>query len=674
MRKEPVGFMSYVRFDDQHEGGRLTEFCKRLAGEVRMQTGESFHIFQDRNDIAWGEQWQQRIEESIDAVTFLIPILTPAFFRSPPCRQELERFLDREKRLGRGDLILPVYYVNCSILNNEASREADALAKVVAGRQYADWRELRFEPLTSPEVGKTLAKLAGQISEALGRSQVVSPRGLPLNTAVSASESDTESGGTTKPSHQATADQSTEAARRPAQKPEPPTLVVDALHRGDHSSLTDALAAAKPGDRILVRAGFYREGVVIDKPVEIVGDGEVDEVVIEATGKDTILFQANMGRLANLTLRQAGEGRWYCVDITQGRPDLEGCDVSSQSLACVAIHEGADPRLRRNRIHDGKAAGVFIYEDGRGTLEDNEIFGNSGAGVEIAERSNPTVRRNRIHDGKHAGISVYLDGQGTLEDNEIVGNALAGVSISNGGNPTLRRNRIHDGKQGGVLVYENGQGFIEDNDIFANVSAGVEVTGGSNPTLLRNRIHDGMESGVYVHQDGQGTFEDNEIFGNAKAGVSITTGADPTLRRNRIHSGKQGGVYVYKNGRGILEGNEISNNTFSGIEVKTGGDPTLRRNRIYSGKQGGVYVHENGRGTLEDNEIVGNARAGVRVSERGNPTLRRNRIYENRYEAIWVNSMGEGTFEDNDLRGNARGAWDIAPECEDKIIRNRNRE
>jgi hypothetical protein len=36
MDKFPIGFMSYVRFDDEHENGRLTELCKRLSGEVRF--------------------------------------------------------------------------------------------------------------------------------------------------------------------------------------------------------------------------------------------------------------------------------------------------------------------------------------------------------------------------------------------------------------------------------------------------------------------------------------------------------------------------------------------------------------------------------------------------------------------------------------------------------------
>ncbi len=48
--------------------------------------GEEFAIFQDRNDIAWGQNWQQRIDEALDAVTLLLVIITPSLFRSPPCR------------------------------------------------------------------------------------------------------------------------------------------------------------------------------------------------------------------------------------------------------------------------------------------------------------------------------------------------------------------------------------------------------------------------------------------------------------------------------------------------------------------------------------------------------------------------------------------------------------
>lgn len=46
--------LSYVRDDDAHDLGRISDLRTRLEGEVRIQTGGAFPIFQDRNDTNWG--------------------------------------------------------------------------------------------------------------------------------------------------------------------------------------------------------------------------------------------------------------------------------------------------------------------------------------------------------------------------------------------------------------------------------------------------------------------------------------------------------------------------------------------------------------------------------------------------------------------------------------------
>lgn len=467
MSKPAIAFFSYVRSVDEYEEGRLSQFRERLSGEVSLQTGESFDIFQDRKDIKWGQQWKERIEDSVDGATFLIPILTPGYFKRDWCRNEFLRFIDREKELGRGDLILPVYYVNCPVLQNDAQREQDEIARTIAARNYIDWRELRFEPWTSPQVGRLIAQLAEHIVEALERDASPKPPAPPKKTSKTTAKTTPEAKEAADNAQPAVTEKA-EAAQGPAPKNEPPTLVVDQMHRGDCTTINEAIQKAKPGTRILVRPGRYQEGLIIDKPLEIIGDGPLEDIVIEANGKRTIDFQTTMGRIANLTLRQTGGSKYYGVNIAQGRLELEGCDISSQSLSCVAIHDGADPRLRRNRIHDGKQTGVFVYENGQGTLEDNDIFGNALAGVQISEESNPILRRNRIHDGKEGGVYVSENGQGTLEDNDIFSNTLAGVSIAKGGNPTLHQNRIKNNRLYGVRVYEDGAGVIEDNDLRDN--------------------------------------------------------------------------------------------------------------------------------------------------------------------------------------------------------------
>ena len=163
---QAAAFMSYARFDDAHDDGQLTAFRDRLAAEVRAQTGEKFPIFQDRADIAWGQNWQRRIEERLDGVTLLLVIITPGFFRSTACRQELERFAARERELGRDDLILPVYYISAPEIDDPARRDSDPLAGLLASRQLADWRELRFEPLTTPVARRAMARLAARMRDA----------------------------------------------------------------------------------------------------------------------------------------------------------------------------------------------------------------------------------------------------------------------------------------------------------------------------------------------------------------------------------------------------------------------------------------------------------------------------------------------------------------------------
>ena len=127
-----------------------------------MQTGRAFHIFQDRNDISWGEQWEERIESALRGVTFLIPIVTPSYFQSPACRSEFNTFLMREKELGEERLILPIYYVECDEMDSNVET-VDEIATVLKARNWADWRSSRFKELTSPELREKISSLATTI-------------------------------------------------------------------------------------------------------------------------------------------------------------------------------------------------------------------------------------------------------------------------------------------------------------------------------------------------------------------------------------------------------------------------------------------------------------------------------------------------------------------------------
>jgi F-box protein 11 len=293
----------------------------------------------------------------------------------------------------------------------------------------------------------------------------------------------------------------------------PQTHIVDSQDQGDYTTIGEAIRNASAGDRILIRPGLYREGLIIDKPLEIIGDGSSGTVVLEAADQNVILFRTTVGRLANLTLRQIGGASWFALNIAEGNLTVENCDISSDANAGIAVHSGADPVIRHNRIHSSPSGGVYIFKRAKGTIEENDIAGNGFAGIAIWSHADPMIARNRIHGGDSVGVFVHSDGKGTLIENDIVRNLFVGVEVREGGNPVLKRNRIRDSSWGGVFVHTGGFGTFEENEITGNSVVGLAIREGGNPLARRNRIQrNGV--GVAIYEEGAGTLEENDLRDN----------------------------------------------------------------------------------------------------------------------------------------------------------------
>lgn len=197
---------------------------------------------------------------------------------------------------------------------------------------------------------------------------------------------------------------------------------------GDTTTIQRAINIARAGATINVKPGVYRGGLDIRKELTIVGVGNRDEIIIEATNTDAIYFDAARGRIENLTLRViSSEDVRYGIDIAGGELEVIGCDISSNAGAGIGVHSGANPTVRNNRIHDGSSSGLLIYDNGQGIYEDNEIYNNAVVGIAITDGGNPTVTRNRIHSNRYEAIWVYDGGEGVFLNNTLTGNGGKGA-------------------------------------------------------------------------------------------------------------------------------------------------------------------------------------------------------------------------------------------------------
>ena len=105
-----------------------------------------------------------------------------------------------------------------------------------------------------------------------------------------------------------------------------PSLIVDKCTtvRGHFSTITAALRAAHPGDRLIIKPGVYRESLRIDVPVMLMGcpgaagaGGGGGGVTITSSRNHTVHSTAPFARMENITLRQTGSSGRSCLLISR---------------------------------------------------------------------------------------------------------------------------------------------------------------------------------------------------------------------------------------------------------------------------------------------------------------------------------------------------------------------
>lgn len=622
----PDVFLSYSRRD--------IEFMRRVRNYL---SSIGITVWTDESLEPGTPTWTFAIDQEIRRASAMVVVLSPDAKASP--------WVENEVALAQtcGTRIFPLL---------ARGDESTAISFRLIAYQYVDART---------DAGDAFSRLASALQRHLGASTGPAASPPPASPPPAASP---------PPSSARPAGGSV-----PAAPPGAPVKVVARTGAADFRTIADAIRQSPEGTVIRVRPGLYRENLVFSKAVELVGEGRREDIILESTTGNCIRMDTDYAVVSGMTIRlRVGDSgaQYFCVDVPTGRLVLDDCIITSDSLACVAAHgAGADPIIRGCRIHDGKAGGVFIYDDGAGLVENCDIFNNALAGIESRSGGNVTIRQSRIYDGKQGGIFISENGDGTIEDSDVFGNALAGIQVK-GGTMTIRQCRLYQGKTSGVFVNDKGSALVEDCDIYGNTLAGVEVQSGGNPLVRNCRLHDGMAGGVLVYEDGLGEFDRCDVYGNALAGIEVRTGGNPTIRRCDIHEGRQGAILVSDKGKGLFEDCKIYDNSLAGVEIRTGGSPTIRRCKIYNGKQAGIFANDKGLGLIENCDIVDNLYAGVEIQGGANPTVRRCNINRNGYQAVWVYDNGQGTIENCDLTNNARGAWKI--EGSSKVTRRSNTE
>lgn len=514
---KPKGFWSYARGDDDHLDEVLTSLREKIEGEISMLLGHDVDIFQDIEDLRAGDLWAETLKGSLTQATFFIPVLTPRFFNRSWCRDETLTFLREAEAQGVVPLVFPIRFVEY-----DADEDCEVRA-ALSTFQHMDFRNWRFE--SDP------TKRARLLND-FGR-DVKSKLKLPPKPAPKAAAKPAKSSEPTKEIAEA------QETFKPAPKPVVQELVVDPWPgRGDFDTIDAAIKAAEPGARILIREGTYTENLVLDKPLELIGEGAADAVLVGVDKDHAMKVTAPMGLVRNMRfLRGEGEGNKVAVWVTAGRCQFEDCSFTSHALSAVAVEGlGTAPQFLRCRFLGSKEAGAHVFDQATPRFDDCVLRDNGLHGLAVQERADPVVQRCVMSDNMYNGLHCYECGRGQFGDCEMSTNGTYGVQIKKEADPDLQGCLLKENRQTGVFCYEDGRGRFTDCEMASNGFDGVATAEGGALRLRACRLLDNHAWGfVAVDAYGGGTVENCEFRGNNRGAWHFANGSEGNvIRRNNI--------------------------------------------------------------------------------------------------------------------------------------------
>jgi nitrous oxidase accessory protein NosD len=230
----------------------------------------------------------------------------------------------------------------------------------------------------------------------------------------------------------------------PAGVPQP-----DCAYRG----LQDALAAALPGDRVVLAPGIYAEGAVIETP----------GLVLRGEPGAHLRGHAVEGKAA-LVVKADGV-------VIEGI-ECSGIAVRDNNGACIRI-EGDEVTVRNVHFHDnqqgilsGAGAGVLVVED---SLFERNGFDGQAHGVYIGPGVEELIfRNNRILATMGAGHGLKSRAQQTIIDSNLIagldGRDSRAIDIPNGGKVVIRGNVLEKGpnSESGQMIGLALEGSLHD--------------------------------------------------------------------------------------------------------------------------------------------------------------------------------------------------------------------
>jgi len=270
-----------------------------------------------------------------------------------------------------------------------------------------------------------------------------------------------------------------------------------------YKSINAALAAANPGDTIILRGGTYREGVNVRV------------------------------RTPNITIKSA-KGEWAVIDLTTHDPGADedsgvyfDVESSGGTLQCVEVKGGFYAVCLETKWDWGDPANRTGASNI--VIEDCVLHDSKYDVVKVKPNcDNVTIRYNEIYNSGRAFIGNPANGEDNAE----------GIDNVNGDNMTVQNNYIHDIRGNGIYAKGGAtDALIENNRIEHVYGGGILVGFDTSPEFFDLTVN------PQYYENIRGVVRNNLIIDIGWEGIGFYGSKDAQVYNNTLINVANGGQY-----------------------------------------------------------------------------------------------------------------------------------
>ena len=233
------------------------------------------------------------------------------------------------------------------------------------------------------------------------------------------------------------------------------TLYVGGSGLGNYSRIQDSIDNASSGDTVYVYNGTYYENIVVDKSMNLIGEGKDDTTIDGSVADNVIIITADKVAITGFTIQHSG-------------------DVFPKA----GINISSDYNVISKNNMTNNFYGITMFHASNNIISENSITNNDHCAIYMSVSSNNNIYDNILKNHAFNGIGVYdSSDSNNITGNTMINNNFCGVNIRISSNNNITGNILTDNNIGIHVPSDKYGNHISDNT-FSNNKNDIEKESG----------------------------------------------------------------------------------------------------------------------------------------------------------------------------------------------------